>query len=88
MSQYNVIVSERAKEELKKISPQLQILFLKHFKKLENHIPGKHLGHSNYFVEKVTKSTRIACELKKDIVDVIHCFGTHKEYEVWYKSLA
>ncbi len=87
MSQYNVIVSDRAKKELKKIHPPLQILFLKHFKKLEDYIPGKHLEHSNYFVEKVTESTRIACELENNNIRIIHCFKTHKEYEDWYKSL-
>jgi len=87
MSTYNVILADRAREELKKTPSNLQLLFLKHIKKLEDHVSGKHLGHSKYFIEKVTDSTRIACELENDTIKVIHCFKTHKEYEDWYRSL-
>jgi len=83
---YNVIISKRAIKELNKIPRELKILFLKHIKKLENHLPGKHLEHSKYFVEKVTDSARIVCEIEQNNIKIVRCFANHKDYEKWYKS--
>ena len=36
--------------------------------------------------EKVTGQARIVCEIRRDTIYVLHCFGSHKEYERWYRS--
>jgi len=86
---YELIVAERARKDLRKISEQLNSLFVKHFIKLkQSFVPREHLKYSlPYFVEKVTNSTRFSFQVENNIITVVKCFKNHKEYEEWYNSL-
>ncbi len=84
---YSVEFDPIASKELNSLDKQVAILILKHAKKLENYVSKKHLQYGiPHFVEKVTKQARIVFDLNQNIITIIHCFGTHKEYERWYKS--
>lgn len=61
--------------------------FLNHIGKLEDTKLGKHLRFGiPYYVEKVTKSASIIFNIEEDVIYILHCFATHKEYEKWYNS--
>ncbi len=49
--------------------------------------PRKRMKHGiPCHVVKVTKQARIVCEIKGEKIYVLHCFGSHKGYERWYRS--
>lgn len=84
---FEVITLEEAKKDLKKMDENQKKNFLLHFRKLVNFTPGKHLKHGlPFFVEKVTKQNRFAFDVNENIIQIVRCFKTHKEYEDWYKS--
>ncbi|MBI5229244.1 hypothetical protein HY991_03975 [Candidatus Micrarchaeota archaeon] len=83
----NIIVLEKAKQDLAKMDASLREFFLKHFEKLETNPPGRHLRFGLPFnVENVTKQARFVYEIESDILYIVRCFATHKEYEKWYRS--
>ena len=83
------MVAERARKDLRKMSEQLNSLFVKNFIKLEqSFVPKKHLKYGlPYFVEKVTDSSRFSFQVENDIITIVRCFKNHKEYEEWYNSI-
>jgi len=80
-------ILETAEKELEKISNPLNEQFGKHIEKIASKETNKHLNLGlPYFVENVTKQARIVYYIENEIIFVLHCFKTHKEYEKWYKS--
>lgn len=48
--------------------------------------PQKHMMHGiPCHVERVTKQARIVYQIKEDMINILHCFEGHKEYERWHK---
>ncbi|MDO8428553.1 MAG: hypothetical protein Q7S92_05050 [Candidatus Diapherotrites archaeon] len=80
-------ILETAEKELEKIPNPLNKQFGKHIEKIADNPVSKHLNHGlPYFTENVTKQARIIYYIEKEIIYILHCFETHKEYERWYKS--
>ena len=49
--------------------------------------PRKHMKYGiPCHVEKVTKQARIVFNIEEGYIYILHCFGSHKEYERWYGS--
>jgi len=81
------IFSYQAKEELDDMSQDLQSIFIKHARKLENIPPRRHMRYSlPYYAEEVTKQARMIFDIEGQSIKIYHCFSDHKEYERWYKS--
>jgi len=82
-----IVFSDFAKKELERLPQELKSLFLKHFEKMIVAPPRKRMKHGiPCHVDKVTGQARIVCEIRRDTIYVLHCFGSHKEYERWYRS--
>jgi hypothetical protein len=62
-------------------------IFLKHFDKISEIPPRRHLRFGLPFnVEEVTKQARFTYDNENNTIIILRCFSTHKEYEKWYKS--
>ena len=82
-----IFISEKAKGELDDMSSDLSEAFLTHIEKLQSMPPLRHLKHGiPCHVENVTKQARMIYDINGEILRILHCFPTHKEYERWYKS--
>ena len=82
-----IIFFESAEKELEKLDKPTNLLFGKHIEKIAFMPLRRHLKFGLPFnVEEVTKQARIAYKIEDETIYIIHCFGTHKEYEKWYKS--
>lgn len=82
-----LIFSDAAKKELEALTQDLKTVFLKHLEKMQEMPPRRHMKHGiPCHVEEVTKQARIVYQLQDENIFVIHYFGSHKEYERWYKS--
>jgi phage-related protein len=80
-------ILETAEKELEKIKNPLNKIFGKHIQKIITKETNKHLKQGlPFFVENVTKQSRIVYFIEDEIIYIMHCFSTHKEYEKWYKS--
>jgi Txe/YoeB family toxin of Txe-Axe toxin-antitoxin module len=78
--------SENALYNLRKMDNVLKKLFLAHVEKLSKKPIKKHLRFGlPFFVEKVTKQARIVYNLEENVVYILRCFESRKEYERWYK---
>ncbi len=83
----NIEFSDEAKVEFLKLDRQLQLFFKTHLEKLKKMPPRRHLKHSlPHHVEDVTKQARLVYDFGEDMLFIVHCFATHKEYEKWYRS--
>ena len=79
--------SDEAKKDMKAFERKLQGFFLSHTEKLTCMPPRRHLKHGlPWNVEDVTKQARLVYLADDDILRIIRCFATHKEYERWYQS--
>lgn len=79
--------SKKTEAKLDKMDKSLQKLFVKHAEKIAENPSKKHMRFSIPFnVEDVTKQARMAFQMEKETLYIIHCFKNHKEYERWYKS--
>lgn len=77
---------DTAEEELEGMSGAERKVFDKHFTKIENMPPRRHMRLGiPYNVEEVGQG-RIIYDIRGDDAYILHCFRTHKEYEKWYKS--
>ncbi len=82
-----LVFTDPAKKELKDLPQELAVQFIAHLEKMLDMPPRKHMKYGiPYHVEKVTKQGRIICDIREDKIYIIHCFGSHNEYERWYKS--
>ena len=82
-----LIFSDSARKEMENLEQELKLLFIKHFEKMQNAPPRKHMKYGiPCHAEKLTKQARIVYDIKGEQIYLLHCFATHKEYERWYKS--
>ncbi len=82
-----IYFTDSAKKEFLKLDNSLQIQFKKALLKLKDNPTGKHLKYGiPHHVIKVTKQARIIYNNEPEKIIILHCFGHHKDYEVWYKS--
>jgi len=82
-----IIITEKAENELLSLDKKLQ----KYFKKNINKLPGfqkrKHMKFGMpFFVKRISKQARLIYNLREGKIYVLRCFKTHKEYDKWYKS--
>jgi len=83
----DIRIFETAEKELEKIANPLNKQFGKHIIKVSLKETNRHLKKGlPFFVENVTKQARLIYYIEEEIIFVMHCFATHKEYEKWYKS--
>jgi mRNA-degrading endonuclease RelE of RelBE toxin-antitoxin system len=83
----DIVFSDSAKRELESLPQDLKPLFLSHLEKMMLKPPRKYLKHGiPCHAEKVTKQARIIYHIKGELIYILHCFESHKEYERWYKS--
>ena len=83
----DLVFLDSAKKELENLPQELKVLFLNRLKKMMVVPPRKRMKHGiPCHVVKVTKQARIVCEIKGEKIYVLHCFGSHKGYERWYRS--
>ncbi|MFA6330351.1 MAG: hypothetical protein WCX64_06785 [Candidatus Micrarchaeia archaeon] len=76
-----------AAKEFLALDRQLQVYFKSHLEKLSAMPPRRHLRFGlPHHVEDVTRQARLVFDIEGDVLSVVHCFATHKEYEKWYKS--
>ncbi len=82
-----LIFSDFARKEMENLEHELKSLFIKHLEKMKKSPPRKHMKYGIPFhVEKVTKQARIVYNVKGELVYILRCFASHKEYERWHKS--
>lgn len=82
-----ILFLETAEKELENIKNPLNGIFGKHIEKILTKETHRHLKKGlPYFVENVTKKSRIVYYIEDESIYIFHCFETHKEYEKWYKS--
>jgi len=82
-----LIFIEKALDDLKSASKDLENIFLKHFDKIQSMPPRRHMKHGIPFhVENVTAQARIIYNIVGENVYVLRCFSDHKSYEKWYRS--
>lgn len=82
-----LVFSDSARKELENLPDELIAFFLKHMEKMQEMPPRKHMKYGiPCHVEKVTKQARIVFNIEGGYIYVLHCFGSHKEYERWYGS--
>lgn len=80
-----VIFSPNAETDLDAFDSSLRKLFLQHAEKLLKMPPRRHLKFGlPHFVEKVTKQARMIYDIEGEVLSVLRCFSTHKEYEKWF----
>lgn len=83
----NLFFSATAKKQLEDLPPELKPLFFKHFEKILQMPPRRHMKYGiPCHVEDVTRQARIIYETEGDHLYVLQCFKNHKEYERWYKA--
>ncbi len=82
-----LVFSDSARKELESLPDELIAFFLKHLEKMQGTPPRKHMKYGiSCHVEKVTKQARIVFNIEENSIYILHCFGSHKEYERWYGS--
>lgn len=78
---------DEAKKDMKSFERKLQGFFLSHVEKLCRMPPRRHMKKGlPFFVENVTSQARLVYLEDGELLKVIRCFATHKEYERWYNS--
>ncbi len=82
-----LVFLEQSEKELDQMNKQQNEMFSKHFKKIIQIPPRRHLRFGLPFnVEEVTKQARIIYKIENETIYILHCFTTHKDYEKWYKN--
>jgi mRNA-degrading endonuclease RelE of RelBE toxin-antitoxin system len=82
-----LVFSDSARKELESLPEEMIAHFLKHLEKMQETPPRKHMKYGiPCHVEKVTKQARIIFNIEEGCIYILHCFGSHKEYERWYGS--
>ncbi|MBI5553725.1 MAG: hypothetical protein HY917_03205 [Candidatus Diapherotrites archaeon] len=82
-----VIFSPRAQKELNEFDADLRKLFFRHVDKVALAPDQRHMRFGlPFYVEEVTRQARLIYNFEGGNLFILRCFGTHKEYERWYKS--
>ena len=82
-----LVFSDSARKELESLPEEMAAHFLKHLEKMQEMPPRKHMKYGiPCHVEKVTKQARIVFNIEEGYIYILHCVGSHEEYERWYGS--
>lgn len=80
-------VAPQADDDLSRMDSSIRAHFISHFQKILRMPPRRHLRFGvPMHVEKVTEQARFVYKIEGDLLSVVRCFATHKEYEKWYRS--
>jgi len=80
-----LVFSDSARKELESLPEEMVAHFPKHLEKMQETPPRKHIKYGILcHVEKVTKQARIVFNIEGEYIYILHCFGSHKDYELWY----
>ncbi len=83
----DIEVSEKAESDLDSMDPNLRKIFLKHMEKIKEMPPRRHMRFGlPFFVEDVSRQSRLIYFIKDQTIFILRCFQSHKEYERWYLS--
>jgi mRNA-degrading endonuclease RelE of RelBE toxin-antitoxin system len=77
---------DEAEDDLDKMDQAHRKLFIKHIEKISNMQPRRHLRFGLPFNVEEVGQGRIAYDIKNDVLYIVRCFTSHKDYEKWYKS--
>lgn len=81
-----VVLSDKAKNDLRKMDEKSARVFAKHIDKIAGLPPRRHLRHGlPYNVDEVGRG-RLVYEHKGGTLYIIRCFTNHRNYEKWYES--
>lgn len=81
-----LIINEKAVEDLDGMDNGQRDFFLKHINKIAVMPPRRHMKYGiPYHVEEVGQG-RLIYDMEDEVLTVIRCFSTHKEYEKWFRS--
>jgi hypothetical protein len=79
-------MAPEAEADLARLDNSVKPAFAKHIRKLETAEPRKFPhGGARYSVETVGQG-RLVCAMNDGILEILHLFATHKEYEKWYRG--
>jgi mRNA-degrading endonuclease RelE of RelBE toxin-antitoxin system len=83
-----IVFTNEARKEFKKLDNSLKILFNKHLEKMKTmENVGRHLRLGvPFYVENVGSSSRIVYDIENGKIIITYFFVTHKDYENWYVS--
>ena len=81
-----VKIQDKAEEDLDKVDNATYDLFNKHIDKITLIPPRRHLKFGMPFSVEEVGQGRIVYNITKNVLYIIRCFASHKEYEKWYKS--
>ncbi len=83
----DIQISQKAEDDLDSMDPNLRQIFLKHMEKLNEMPPRRHMRFGlPFFVQDVTRQSRLIYFIKGQVIFILRCFSSHKEYERWYLS--
>jgi mRNA-degrading endonuclease RelE of RelBE toxin-antitoxin system len=78
---------DQAVDDLDKMDNSTYLFFMKHFEKIAQIPPRRHLKFGiPVHVEDVGQG-RIIYQIENETLFIIRCFADHKEYEKWYRSV-
>jgi len=82
-----IIITDNADEEMGNMGSSTRIRFDKHILKIATKRPTRFFKDHN--IVQVGDQGRIIfqVDLKDDVLYILRCFSTHKDYEKWYHSL-
>lgn len=79
--------TEQGDEDFQAFEKSLKKFFKSHLEKLSRMPPRRHMKRGlSFFVEDVTKQARLVYLEEGELIKVLRCFATHKEYERWFNS--
>jgi len=82
-----IIFHDDALRDLQSFDKTLKGHFVRHIEKLSKMPPRRHMKFGlPYHVENITKQARLIYNERGEDLYIIRCFGTHKDYEKWYRS--
>ena len=82
-----ILFHDDALKDLQSFDKTLKGQFARHIEKLSKMPPRRHMRFGLPFhVENITKQARLLYNERGECLYVIRCFGTHKDYEKWYRS--
>ena len=82
-----IIITDNADDDLGNMESSIRIRFDKHILKIATQRPTRFFKNHN--IEQVGDQGRIIyqVDLKDDVLYILRCFATHKDYEKWCNSI-
>lgn len=79
-------ITPPAREEYRRLDGSVKAIFAKHIKQLEAAAPRKFLHSGMRYSVEIAGQGRIVCAPNGEVLEILHFFATHKEYEKWYRG--